>query len=237
MVAIGASVPATHMLAGAQWTHPRPTRPAGQVIDVGLDQCRAWQREFVIATLGPTGTSSEVAARRAAELVEAGWNKQVAVRLYSQFENAADAVRAAEADAVVVANAYDRINHMYMDPDLELVAAFVHPTPDYGLAARPASPLPLSTRITTHPAPLRLISQLLPVAFTVGETVVVSSTSIAARMVAEGLADLALTNETSRREYGLTFVSPTRPIRMLWSVFMRSTVFEPPSTDAEERRG
>lgn len=111
---------------------------------------------------------------------------------------------------------------MYMDPDFELVAAFIRSTPDYGLAAVPRCPLPVAARITTHPAPVRLISELLPEAFLVGETVVVTSTSVAARRVAEGVADIALTNETSCREYGLAFISNTRPIRMLWSVFMRS---------------
>ncbi len=42
-------------------------------------------------------------------------------------------------------------------------------------------------------------------------------------MVADGKVELALTNETSAREYGLRFISPKRPIRMLWSVFVASS--------------
>lgn len=201
---------------------------ATQLFDEFIDtsaapgRVRESERLFTIATLGPTGTSSEVAAAYAGELVTAAWARPARIQLHESFEQSADAVRHGEADAVVVANAYASINEFYMDPELELVAAFIRSTPDYGLAALPSCPLPVAPRITTHPAPVRLISELLPMAFLVGETLVVSSTSVAARMVAEGLADIALTNETSCREYGLRFISNTRPIRMLWSVFTRS---------------
>jgi ABC-type amino acid transport substrate-binding protein len=174
-----------------------------------------------IATLGPAGTSSEAAARRAGELLMEAVGRSADVELHPSFEGAADAVRAGDADAVVVANAYSRINDVYMDPELRLSCAFVMPTPDYGIAARPGAPVPLATRLTTHPAPRRLIAELLPPGFVVRETLDVASTSEAARMVAEGEADLALTNEPSIVHHHLRFVSRTRPILMLWSVFTR----------------
>ncbi|CCO82865.1 Bacilysin biosynthesis protein bacA [Erwinia amylovora Ea266] len=46
-----------------------------------------------------------------------------------------------------------------------------------------------------------------------------SSTSAAAHAVAIGEVDIALTTEVAARIHNLDFVSPTRPIHMLWSVF------------------
>lgn len=174
---------------------------------------------FSLATLGPKGTSSEAAARYAGERIAAASSFTTGVFLHDSFEAATNAVREGRADAVVIANAYSAINEAYMDSRLELAGAFIMATPVYGIAARPDAPVPLSNRIVTHPAPRDMISELLPPGFLVREVVLALSTSAAAGMVRDGEADLALTNETSRDTHGLRFVSHTRPIRMLWSIF------------------
>jgi prephenate dehydratase len=179
-------------------------------------------RPLAVATLGPPGTSSELAARHVSDVVERSCGRRARVVLHGSFEAAATAVRHGDADAVVVANAYEHVNELYMDPRFALAGAFIMSTPVYGLVARPETPIPLSARIVTHPAPKRLISDLLPPGILVGEVVPAASTSEAARIVCAGQADLALTNETSRGAYELRFVSRTRPIEMLWSVFTRA---------------
>jgi ABC-type amino acid transport substrate-binding protein len=180
----------------------------------------AGAEELRVATLGPEGTSSELAARNLLELFGREAGSGDAVRLYPSYEEAAEAVLAGKETAVVVANAYAKINALYMNPALALAGAFIMDTPGYGVAACTRSPLPLKTRVATHPAPASLIAELLPPSFLLGDTVGVSSTSEAARMVARGEIDLALTNESSARRHNLRFVSQTRPIRMLWSVFV-----------------
>ena len=175
-----------------------------------------------IATLGPRGTSSEVAAHHVLGLCGERVGDGGRVRLCPSFEEAGEAVVEGGETALVVANAYSKINALYMNPALFLAGAFILPTPDYGVAAPPNAPLPLKVRIATHPAPAALVGELVPPSFFVGETVAAPSTSEAARMVVRGEVDLALTNETSVREHSLRFVSPTRPIRMLWSVFVSS---------------
>jgi len=177
-------------------------------------------RELGIATLGPRGTSSEVAAYRVLGLCGEEIGDGGRVRLCPSFEEAGEAVVEGSETALVVANAYSEINALYMNPALFLAGAFILPTPDYGVVAPPNAPLPLKVSIATHPAPRALIDELVPPSFLVRETLPATSTSEAALMVARGEVDLALTNETSAREHRLRFVSRTRPIRMLWSVFV-----------------
>lgn len=124
------------------------------------------------------------------------------------------------ATRLLVANAYHGISEFYMDPRLALERAFVLDTPLYGLASRRQSPLPLMCTIVTHPAPRALINQLIPPGYGISAVGSALSTSAAAAQVAAGSADLALTTEPAVHRYGLQFISPTRPIRMLWSVFI-----------------
>jgi prephenate dehydratase len=173
-----------------------------------------------VATLGPEGTSSEAAAEYLASVIGVDGGLH-AVTLYSSYEAARDAVLNGQAARLLVANAYHGVNVFYMDQRLELEQAFVFDTPAYGLAARRGAPIPMCSRVITHPAPRDLIRQLAPAGYHVAVVELASSTSAAAAHLASGDADLALTTAPAARLYGLEFISPTRPIRMLWSVFVR----------------
>ncbi len=183
-----------------------------------------------IATLGPPGTSSEVAARYLARRM--GHNGEVSVRLYVSYEDACDAVLHGDATRLLAANAYHDIDAFYMDLRLDLEQAFVLDTPNYGLAVRSDTPLPMTCRVCTHPAPRALIKQLMPVGYGIADVEFAPSTSAAAQQAATGAADLALTTEPAAEIHGLRFISPRRPIRMLWSVFTRRR----PSTSQHARR-
>lgn len=173
-----------------------------------------------IGTLGPEGTSSEQAARLL-------WRQltpleEPRVRLYDRYELAAEALRNNEVSHFVVANAYRNVNEFYMDTGLALRAVFVMDTPLYGLAKPSDSKeIPASPTIASHPSPVPLIMQLLPADYTAGEITIMPSTSAAALAVKEHATDLALTTEIAARAHGLSFISRTRPIRMVWSVFTR----------------
>ncbi len=83
--------------------------------------------------------------------------------------------------------------------------------------------MPSSARLSTHPAPVALVNELLPDRYTVCELRFANSTSAAAAHARDRETDLALTNKPAAEAYALEFISRTRPIRMLWSVFTLRT--------------
>jgi prephenate dehydratase len=174
-----------------------------------------------IATLGPAGTSSEAAARHVWDRFgppEAATDARRIV-LLDTYEDCLGALRRHEQTMSVVANAYAGVSEFYMSPEVYLWGAFVHDTPPYGIASATPGVPSGAVRLVTHPAPAPLIRQLLPRAVDRLDVAFASSTSSAAREVRAGRADLALTTECAAALYGLHFVTPTRTIRMLWSVF------------------
>lgn len=179
-----------------------------------------------IATLGPPGTSSEAAGRYLARVLDE--TGSVPVALFGTYEDAAAAVLSGSAGRLLVANAYHAVSAFYMNPQLALEQAFVFDTAQYGLAVRPDDALPLNVRAVTHPAPYDLIGQLVPAGYRVDTIEMVTSTSEAAVQVRAGKAHVALTTSTAASLYGLEFISPTRYIRMLWSVFVRSSALAAP---------
>jgi prephenate dehydratase len=178
--------------------------------------------EVVIATLGPTGTSSEAAAAELGSRLRTALCARPHVTLHPSFESAAEAVCDGRADILLVANAYPLVADFYADDSLCLIGAFILATPPYGIAAAPNMPIPFAVRVATHPGPAPLLRQLLSPAFFPREVELVPSTSVAASHVLTGQVHLALTNETSVRAAGLEFISSTRPIVMLWSLFARA---------------
>jgi prephenate dehydratase len=173
----------------------------------------------VITTLGPAGTSSETAVDRLMTRLTRDGGEPARTVLHPTYESAAGAVVDGAADLLVVANAYAHIDAFYMDPALRLVGAFHHQTPHYGIAVASEHTVPAAIRVASHPAPIPLINELLPDQHTVREVVPAASTSAAALAAVSSQVDAALTTLIAAELYGLTFISRTRPIEMLWSVF------------------
>ncbi|MFI2612891.1 hypothetical protein [Kitasatospora sp. NPDC018619] len=174
-----------------------------------------------VGTLGPQGTSSEQAAQFLwARLPGGGPERPPQVRLYDSYERAGDALRRGEVSHLVVANAYAAVNEFYMDTRIALAAAFIMETPEYGIARDGDHQVPPFPTVASHPAPVPLVGQLLPQPYRVGEITLMPSTSAAARAVRERGADLALTTAPAADRYGLQFISRTRTIQMVWSVFV-----------------
>lgn len=197
-------------------------------IDVGLS---TGGEITSIATLGPAGTSSEQAALYL--WADHGRGAPPTVQLYETYEEAGEALRARNASHVVVANAYAGIHSFYMDPALSFAGAFLMDTPPYGIAISPGHLVPARARIATHPAPVALVGELLPKEYAVGEILFATSTSAAAGQAHRRETDLALTTQPAASAHALKFISRTRPIRMLWSVFtLRGTT----ETDRDARR-
>ncbi|WP_405945457.1 hypothetical protein OG588_49195 [Streptomyces prunicolor] len=169
-----------------------------------------------IGTLGPAGTSSE----QAALYLWADRGKDVPeIRLYDSYEEVGEALRERTVSHLVIANAYAGVHSFYMDPGLRFAGAFLFDTPHYGIAVAPGHAIPQRARIATHPAPVALVEELLPEGYAVEEILYAASTSAAAGQARRRETDLALTTQPAAKANELEFISRTRPIRMLWSVF------------------
>ncbi|MFG2785929.1 prephenate dehydratase domain-containing protein [Streptomyces prunicolor] len=170
-----------------------------------------------IGTLGPAGTSSE----QAALYLWADRGKDVVpeIRLYDSYEEVGEALRERTVSHLVIANAYAGVHSFYMDPGLRFAGAFLFDTPHYGIAVAPGHPIPKRARIATHPAPVALVEELLPEGYAVEEILYAASTSAAAGQARRRETDLALTTQPAAKANELEFISRTRTIRMLWSVF------------------
>jgi len=175
-------------------------------------------RMTTIGTLGPAGTSSEQAALYL--WADRGGDAPPAIRLYDTYEAAGNALRSGAVSHFVIANAYSGVHSFYMDPGLILASAFLFDTPHYGIAVSPGHRVPAQARIATHPAPVALISELLPERYSVADILYASSTSAAAVHAHRRETDLALTTQPAAKAHALEFISRTRTIRMLWSVFV-----------------
>ncbi|MGX2993510.1 prephenate dehydratase domain-containing protein [Streptomyces sp. JNUCC 64] len=170
-----------------------------------------------IGTLGPTGTSSEQAALRMR--ADHGGHPTADILLYDTYEQAGQALREGAVSHLVIANAYAGVHSFYMDPKLRFAGAFLFDTPHYGIAVAPGRPIPKRPRIATHPAPVALVEELLPAEYSAEGIQYAASTSAAAGQARRGETDLALTTLPAALANELEFISRTRPIRMLWSVF------------------
>ncbi|WP_168465564.1 LysR family transcriptional regulator [Aphanizomenon sp. UHCC 0183] len=183
-------------------------------------------KTLTLGTLGPSGTSSEAALKYLISQIEQEKIKEinVLVKLFDSFIDLQQALKNEQVDLALVPHAYERINEFYMQPKFDLGFIFVCPTPVYGLAKRKDQEFKvIGSKIVTHPAPLPLLSELLPLQYSPQEMTVelVNSTSVAAKQVHQGLADLAITNEKARQYYDLEFVSIYGTIPMSWSVFYK----------------
>lgn len=172
-----------------------------------------------IHTLGSSGTSSEYASQFFHRWMSENYsNSYHDIYLHDSYELARNNIKDNKG-LLIVANAYPKINDFYMDIRLKLLATFFYDTPLYGLVANKELPdRPL--KIASHPAPIPLIGELLPDDLRIKKVIEKSSTSASALAVVSGEVDVALTTEIAARIHKLKFISRTRPIHMLWSVFV-----------------
>lgn len=176
---------------------------------------------LALRTLGPASTSSAYCAE---VITNAGALQCREIILHATFNEILEIAEGDGHSVALVPNAYAGISDFYMSLKLSLLASLVLDTPPYGIAAKNKENIDLSQpnkgkfRVSTHPAPARLISQLLPpgVPFEVVNT---CSTAAAAEQVASGYTDLCLSNINAIHNMGLQPVTEMRPITMLWSVF------------------
>jgi bacilysin biosynthesis protein BacA len=181
------------------------------------------EKKLIIGTLGPSGTSSDYASSYIVKQLE---SEQLTgeIQLFDSFSGVKEALLQDKVDIAVVPHAYHSINEFYMEPNLDLGFIFIYPTPVYGLAKRKNTEVVFKgARLVTHPAPLPLLSKLLPESQDQSEIQVdfSPSTSDAAIQVQQGLATLAITNKNAVDAYDLEFISTYGKIPMSWSIFYK----------------
>ncbi|MBD1381490.1 bacilysin biosynthesis protein BacA [Metabacillus arenae] len=177
--------------------------------------------QLEIATLGPSGTSSEASAEYLLSSLKANHGKYT---LFPSYEEAYESLVLGESNVLLVANAYKGIDKFYMSKEIQFLFPYVFETPFYGVAKRPYEEL--DTRhpliIATHHAPSSLLPWFLAEFNMNYDVLLVNSTSEAAVKLKKGDVDLCLTTENAVNKYNIEFISPTRTILMLWSVFGRN---------------
>jgi prephenate decarboxylase len=181
------------------------------------------KKNLIVGTLGPIGTSSDNAASYIIEQFDSA-AVTGATQLFDSFTDVKIALMEDKVDLALVPHAYNSINEFYMEPSLDLGFIFIYPTPVYGLAKKKNTEVIFKgARIVTHPAPLPLLSRLLPESEdrSTMQVDLSSSTSDAAIQVQQGLAALAITNENAAKIYGLEFISTYGKIPMSWSIFYK----------------
>lgn len=180
--------------------------------------------QLEIATLGPSGTSSEASAQY---LLSSLKNSHGKYSLFPTYEEAYENLVSGTSNILLVANAYKGIDKFYMSKDIQFLFPFVFETPLYGVAKRPCEELNRnrSLVIATHHAPSCLLPWFLADFDMKYEVLFVNSTSEAAIKLQKGEVDLCLTTVNAAQKYNVEFISPTRTILMLWSVFgKKSTI-------------
>lgn len=199
-----------------------------EVLCIPDSERRAWDalvpadpaKSLKLGTLGPKGTSSEYIAESMVSCL--GGRDSLRIVLESTYEQCVDSLAGGDIDLALVAHAYPKINAFYMNPRLEPAVVFRGNTPEYGLATRPDFEFDeemLFTRtVVSHPAPVPLLRYHFDRPVT---TASATSTSQAARDVADGRYDIAITNEQAVGEHNLTFVHRFAHIPMTWTVFSR----------------
>lgn len=171
-----------------------------------------------ISTLGPSGTSSEASAKFLLSTLEEDNGEY---SLFPSYEEAFENLLSGESNILLVANAYRGIDKFYMSKDIQLLFPFVFETPLYGVAKRPFENLDLGRPlvIATHHAPSSLLPWFLAGLDIEYEVLLVNSTSEAATKLQNKEVDLCITTAIAAKKYNAEFISPTRTILMLWSVF------------------
>jgi hypothetical protein len=189
-----------------------------------------WSRRpgSTLGTLGPSGTSSHLAAGL---LVE---RHGLHIRLFDTFDDVLAALVDRKVEYALVPSAYQGLTRFHWHRDLRLVAFFPQATPEYGIAAPPETET--ETEMATETVPeagrgpvrvaamwevRRIYAEVVPAALSGREVrwVDADSTQHAAEILAAGGADLAVTNAPGVLAHGLSWVARRPGAEIVWTVF------------------
>ncbi|RCX16333.1 hypothetical protein DFR58_11178 [Anaerobacterium chartisolvens] len=193
-----------------------------------LNQYLYQRKSVCIGTLGPVGTTSYNAAMYFYKyLKEIKNDLYIDIQLWDNFDLVFRYLLDKKVDLIVVPNAYEKITEMYWEPELKNLFSFLLETPAYGLATKRDEKdrvIKEKVRIASCRPVICLIDKLIRGVIDSKEgyeLVLANSTTKAAEMVINGIAEYAVTNETSIENKELEFVSGTFSAEVLWSIFCK----------------
>ncbi|WP_326698624.1 hypothetical protein OG909_15610 [Streptomyces sp. NBC_01754] len=180
----------------------------------------AAQPGTTLGTLGPDGTSSQLAARFLAQ------QHGLSVELFVTFDEVLERLVDRKIDYALVPSAYQGLTRFHWHRDLRLQAFFPQATPEYGIAGRAGTAADLGP----HGTPVtvaamwevrRIYAEVVPAALSDREVrwVEAVSTQHAAEIVARGGAELAVTNAPGIHAHGLRWVAVRPGAEILWTLF------------------
>ncbi|GAA4112367.1 MULTISPECIES: hypothetical protein [Streptomyces] len=192
-----------------------------------------------LGTLGPAGTSSDLAARFLA--AEHG----LRVELFATFDDVLRQLLDGVVELALVPSAYGGLTGFHWHRDLRLRAFFPQATPEYGIASAAAGS-GAAAAVPPGEGPVavaamwevrRIYAEVAPPGLAGREVVWVdaASTQHAAEILAGGGAELAVTNAPGVRAHGLSWVARRPGAEIIWTLFGRAEGSELGSATAELR--
>jgi CheY-like chemotaxis protein len=190
----------------------------------------------IVATLGPSGTCSEEVAL--SYVHERGWANADALKLCPSFEEAVALVLNGSADEAIVPAAYANYHELVFRNigRLRVRSTLFSKTPAFILAGKRRLPIPDAVgrryRVASHRSPSPLLERLtFPL-----QHIEASSNSAAAQLVAQGGADLCITqraavaavNKNLPQDDRLEVITHFGAVGMLWGVFERGGTGDEP---------
>jgi hypothetical protein len=174
-----------------------------------------------LGTLGPAGTSSDLAARFLA--AEYG----LSVELFTTFDDVLDHLLDGRVEFALVPSAYQGLTRFHWHRGLRLRAFFPRATPEYGIAAGAGGGLPPGdgpVAVAAMWEVRRIYAEVVPDALLDREVTWVDavSTQHAAEILAGGGAELAVTNAPGVRAHGLRWVATRPGAEIVWTLFGRA---------------
>lgn len=180
----------------------------------------------VLGTLGPDGTTSSETARHFREYF-LRWcpGADLGFEFFDTFELALAALCSGDLDYLLMPNAYGKMTRFYWHPRIELVYSFMNETPRYGIAVlgAPDSGERRSYTMATCKPVAHLAQELWDTTVyreSPFQLVEEPSTKKSLMLMEQGVADFALTNDSSLRDSDAVFISQTRRADVLWSIFI-----------------
>jgi hypothetical protein len=180
---------------------------------------RTGRADATIATLGPPGTSSHLAALLLAESYAVG------VDLFADFDDVLAALLDRRVRYALIPSAYRGSTKFHWHGELRLETYFARATPDYGIASRTgalppgAGPITVAAMWEVRP----IYHEVVPAAARERDVrwVDAVSTQHAAEIVTAGGAEAAVTNEPGTTAHELRWVARRPGAEIIWMLFSR----------------
>lgn len=192
-----------------------------------MDNALYNSEKICVGTLGPDGTSSEIAVQYLIRTFEKTNPKcRYLIKLYNTFDEVYEAMRNYKIDYALIPAAYEKISEFFWCPEFRPVLSFIYDTPKYGIVRKKNRSYKHKKciKLATCPAAHMVFDYLMKDIKQECEIHVITTNSTveSAALVMESKADFGVTNESSYKKYGdgeMEFITNTYSSRMIWTLF------------------